>query len=73
VNNKYRPNFEEKGMALSGQSPDGKLVEVIELSSHPWFVAVQFHPEFKSQPLVPHPLFKAFIGAAIARKEKVKA
>ena len=60
-------------MVLCGLSPDRKLVEVIELADHPWFVAVQFHPEFKSQPLVPHPLFKAFVGAAIARKEKVKA
>ncbi len=70
VNNKYRPAFEEKGMVLSGLSPDQKLVEVIELGDHPWFVAVQFHPEFKSQPLVPHPLFKAFVGAAIQRGKK---
>jgi CTP synthase len=67
VNNKYRPTFEEKGMVLCGLSPDQKLVEVIELAGHPWFVAVQFHPEFKSQPLVPHPLFKAFVGAALGR------
>ncbi len=73
VNNKYRPAFEEKGLVLSGLSPDQKLVEIIELAGHPWFVAVQFHPEFKSQPLVPHPLFKAFVGAAIARKEKAKS
>ena len=69
VNNKYRPVFEEKGLVLSGLSPDGQLVEVIELAEHPWFVAVQFHPEFKSQPLVPHPLFKAFVGAAMKRSE----
>ena len=53
---------------LSGLSPDGRLVEAVELKSHPWFVAVQFHPEFKSQPLAPHPLFKAFVGAACKGK-----
>ena len=73
VNNKYRALFEEKGLVLSGLSPDGNLVEMIELADHPWFVATQFHPEFKSQPLVPHPLFKAFVGAAILKSEGVKA
>ena len=71
VNNKYRPALEEKGLVLSGISPDGKLVEMVEIADHPWFVACQFHPEFKSQPLLPHPLFKAFVGAAIARSEQV--
>ena len=51
-------------MSIAGTSPDGSLVEVIELPDHPWFVAVQFHPEFKSQPTRPHPLFAGFIGAA---------
>jgi CTP synthase len=64
-NNKYRAALEKKGLVLSGLSPDGNLVEVVELKNHPWFVAVQFHPEFKSQPLAPHPLFKAFVGAAV--------
>ena len=67
VNNKYRAQFEEKGLVLAGLSPDGHLVEMIELKDHPWFVASQAHPELKSQPLVPHPLFAAFVGAAIAR------
>lgn len=68
VNNKYRPLLEEKGLVLSGLSPDGHLVEMIELTSHPWFLAVQFHPELKSQPLQPHPLFRDFVGAAVSLK-----
>ncbi len=55
-------------MRLSGQSPDGGLVEMIELPDHPWFVGCQFHPELKSRPTRPHPLFTAFIGAAVARR-----
>ncbi len=73
VNNKYRQDLEKKGLTLSGLSPDGNLVEMVELAGHPWFVATQAHPEFKSQPVAPHPLFKAFVGAAVARKEKVKS
>ena len=65
VNNRYRPQLEEKGLVLSGLSPDGHLVEMVENPSHPWFVAVQFHPELKSQPLQPHPLFRDFVGAAL--------
>ncbi len=65
VNNTYRTTFVDEGMILSGLSPDGKLVEMIELEQHPWFVATQAHPEFKSQPLVPHPLFRSFVGAAL--------
>ena len=53
-------------MVLSGQSPDGRLVEIIELRDHPWFVASQFHPEFRSRPERPHPLFDGFIGSAVA-------
>ena len=53
-------------MLLSGQSPDGRLVEIVELRDHPWFVASQFHPEFKSRPDRPHPLFDGFIAAAVA-------
>ena len=62
-NNKYREEFEKNGMIISGISPDRRLVEIVELKDHPWFVASQFHPEFKSRPTRPHPLFKGFIGA----------
>jgi CTP synthase len=65
VNNQYRATLEGAGMILSGQSPDGRLVEIVELKDHPWFVASQFHPEFKSRPERPHPLFDKFIGAAM--------
>jgi CTP synthase len=66
VNNRYRPLLEAAGMILSGQSPDGRLVEIVELQDHPWFVASQFHPEFRSRPDRPHPLFSGFVGAAVA-------
>ena len=64
VNIHYKKKFEDKGMIFSGLSPDKKLPEVIELKNHPWFIGVQFHPEFKSRPLSPHPLFSSFISAA---------
>ncbi len=64
-NNQYRKDFIKNGMILSGVSPDKQLVEIIELEDHPWFVASQFHPEFKSRPNKPHPLFRDFIGAVI--------
>lgn len=64
VNNRYRAELESHGLVLSGLSPDGHLVEMVENPAHPWFVAVQFHPELKSLPLAPHPLFRDFIGAA---------
>ena len=67
VSNAYRDVLAEYGMRLSGQSPDGGLVEVIELPDHPWFLGCQFHPELKSRPTRPHPLFAGFIGAAKAR------
>ncbi len=57
------------GFLPSGTSPDGRLVEIIEVPEHPWFVAVQFHPEFQSKPNQAHPLFRDFVGAAIARHE----
>ena len=63
-NNAYREKFEKAGFVFSGLSPDGKLVEVIELKEHPFFIASQFHPEFLSKPHQPHPLFKGFIAAA---------
>ena len=68
-NNMYRENYSLKGMLFSGTSPDGYLVEMIELTGHPWFVATQFHPEFKSRPNRPHPLFREFIGCARKHKE----
>jgi len=64
-NNEYRKDFEKHGMVLSGISPDRQLVEIIELKDHPWFVGTQFHPEFKSRPNRPHPLFRDFIGSVI--------
>tara|TARA_A100001011_G_scaffold395248_1_gene489707 strand:- start:11843 stop:13444 length:1602 start_codon:yes stop_codon:yes gene_type:complete len=64
VNNSLRKKFENKGMIFSGMSPDGKLPEIIEIANHPWFIGVQFHPEFKSRPLKPHPLFSSFIKAS---------
>ena len=64
VNINYKEKFEKKGMIFSGLSPDGTLPEIIELKNHPWFIGVQFHPEFKSRPLAPHPLFSSFIKAS---------
>ena len=64
----YESPLMEKGMRVSGRSPDGKFVEIAELPSHPWFVAVQFHPEFQSKPLKPHPLFASFVEAAYRHK-----
>lgn len=64
----YRKMYEDKGLILSGVSPDGRLVEIIELKNHPWFLGCQFHPELSSRPLKPHPLFKAFIKAALKYK-----
>jgi CTP synthase len=64
VNINYKEKFEKNGMTFSGLSPDGTLPEIIELKNHPWFIGVQFHPEFKSRPLSPHPLFSSFIKAA---------
>ena len=69
VNNDYRTCLEEKGMVLSGLSPDKRIVEMIELPSHPFFIATQAHPEFKSRPNLPHPLFKGFVAAASRREE----
>ena len=68
-NNRYRDQYIANGMQFSGTSPDGSLVEVVELPEHPWFLAVQYHPEFKSKPTVPQALFAGFIGAAVARNK----
>ena len=70
VNINYKDAFEKKGLMFSGISPDNKLPEIIELKNHPWFIGVQFHPEFKSRPLSPHPLFSSFIKAAKIISEK---
>ncbi len=69
VNNRYRQTLENAGMLLSGVSPDGRLVEIVELKDHPWFVASQFHPEFKSRPERPHPLFDGFVATALALRD----
>jgi CTP synthase len=71
-NNDYRQQFTESGMNIVGTSPDGGLVEIVEIPDHPWFVAVQFHPEFKSQPTSAHPLFAGFIAAAVERHERTE-
>ncbi len=68
VNNKYREQYENAGMKMSGVSPDGRIVEMIEIPGHPWFVACQFHPEFRSRPNRAHPLFADFIRAAMIRE-----
>jgi CTP synthase len=68
-NNAYRPQLEAAGLIISGASPDGNLVEIVELTDHPWFLGCQFHPEFQSKPMKPHPLFRDFIKAAIAHKQ----
>ena len=70
VNNDYRRDLTEHGMKLCGLSPDGRIVEMVELPDHPWFIATQAHPEFKSRPNRPHPLFSGFIRAAIEYGKK---
>ena len=67
-NNVYRQQYLAHGVAFAGTSPDETLVEIMEIPSHPWFVAVQFHPEFKSKPIAAHPLFAGFVSAAIQRR-----
>jgi CTP synthase len=71
VNIDYRAQLESNGLVFSGLSPDGVLPEIVEIPTHPWFVGVQFHPELKSKPLDPHPLFASFIGAAVAQSRLV--
>jgi CTP synthase len=71
VNTDYRARLEDKGMRFSGMSPDGVLPEIIEYPDHPWFVGVQFHPELKSRPFEPHPLFSSFVGAAVEQSRLV--
>ena len=70
VNNDYRDQLEKAGMMLSGLSPDGRIVEMVEIPEHPWFIATQAHPELKSRPNRPHPLFRGFVEAALAHKDE---
>ncbi len=70
VNQKYLPTLVEHGMVISGLSPDGKFVEMIELPDHPWYLGCQFHPEYKSKPTEPHPLFVSYIAAALTHKHE---
>lgn len=70
-NNDYRSLLCENGLVISATSPDGELVEIVELKDHPWFLGCQFHPEFKSKPIEPHPLFTSFIEAAIKEKRSL--
>ena len=71
VNMAYRERLEERGMRFSGLSPDGLLPEIVEVEDHPWFIGVQFHPELKSRPFEPHPLFRSFVGAAVEQSRLV--
>lgn len=71
VNTNYKGRLEQRGMRFSGMSPDGVLPEIVEFEDHPWFVGVQFHPELKSRPFEPHPLFASFVGAAVERSRLV--
>jgi CTP synthase len=68
-NNEFREQLEKAGLVISGTTPDGKLVEIIELKNHPFFVGSQFHPEFQSRPLSPHPLFAGFMKAVVKLKK----
>lgn len=72
-NNAFKEKLEEAGLIMSGASPDGQLVEIVEIADHPWFLGCQFHPEFKSRPMDPHPLFISFIEAALAHKNQKAA
>src|SRR3989475_2199753 len=73
VNNHFRPRLVDAGLVVSGTFQEGRLVEIVELPDHPWFVASQFHPEFKSRPTRPAPLFRDFVGAALARSRERSA
>ena len=71
VNTKYRARLEAAGLSFCGMSPDGLLPEIVEFPDHPWFIGVQFHPELKSRPFEPHPLFASFIAAAVEQSRLV--
>jgi CTP synthase len=68
-NNEFMDQLKENGMVISGTSPSGELVEIVELNDHPWFLGCQFHPEFKSRPMTPHPLFRDFIKASLKNSQ----
>jgi CTP synthase len=70
VNQKYLPQLEAGGLQVAGMSPDGKFVEMVELTDHPWFLGCQFHPEYKSRPTEPHPLFVSYIKAALEERKR---
>ena len=67
----YKGTLTQNGMIVSGTSPDQELVEIVEIKDHPWFVGCQFHPEFKSRPTAPHPLFRDFVAAALKEKREL--
>ena len=69
-NNAFREKLEQAGLVMSGISPDGQLVEIVEIRDHPWFLGCQFHPEFKSRPMAPHQLFVSFIRSALDHKNR---
>jgi CTP synthase len=71
-NNAFKSNLEASGLVISGTSPHGDLVEIVELKDHPWYLGCQFHPEFKSRPMDPHPLFREFIKAALVASDHRK-
>jgi CTP synthase len=71
VNARYKDRLEQRGMRFAGMSPDGLLPETVEIDAHPWFIGVQFHPELKSRPFEPHPLFASFIEAAVVQSRLV--
>jgi CTP synthase len=73
LNNAYRKTFAEQGLVATGTSPDGTIVEIMERRDHPWFVSVQFHPEFKSKPTKAHPLFRDFVAAALRNRDNSRA
>jgi len=73
VNQEFLPKLTAAGMKVSGLSPDGKFVEIVEYPEHPWFLACQFHPEYKSRPLAPHPLFRDFVAASYRHKQARRA
>ena len=72
LNNDYRDQLAEKGLVMAGRNPKLDLIEVVEIADHPWFVGVQYHPEYKTRPLQPHPLFRDFVGAAVAREQAAR-
>lgn len=72
-NNNFREEIENKGMQITGTSPTGELVETVEIPNHPFYIGVQFHPEFKSRPNRAHPLFKAFVAASLKRSQNNNA